>query len=63
MTMFASVAGSLRRFADFSGRASRAEFWTFFAFVLLANAVARLIDAMLGRGGYLPGPVAGPVGP
>ena len=47
----------LKKYADFSGRASVAEFWTFFLFVLLANAAARLVDALLGRG--LLGPVAG----
>lgn len=59
MFLFESAVHSLKRYADFSGRASRSEFWCFVAFVLLAQALARLLDMMFGRGGYLPGPVAG----
>lgn len=44
------------KYADFKGRASRAEFWTFFFFVLIAQAVARLIDLLLGSG-----PFGGPI--
>lgn len=62
MFLFQSALYTLRRYADFKGRASRNEFWCFFFFVLIAQAVARLVDAMIGRGGYLPGPVAGLVG-
>jgi uncharacterized membrane protein YhaH (DUF805 family) len=62
MMIFESALHTLKKYADFSGRASRSEFWYFFAFVLLAQAAARLLDAVFGRGGYLPGPVAGLVG-
>lgn len=41
MTFVDQVLQSLKKYADFSGRASRAEFWTFFVFVLLVSAVAR----------------------
>ena len=41
---------TLRKYADFSGRASRQEFWLFFAFVLLANALARIVGVMFGLG-------------
>ena len=58
---FQSVSHSLRNYANFSGRASRSEFWCFFFFVILAQAVARLLDAMLG-GFLLFGPVSGLVG-
>ena len=62
MVIFESALHTLKKYADFSSRASRSEFWYFFAFVLLAQAAARLLDALIGRGGYLPGPVAGLVG-
>lgn len=38
----------LRKYADFNGRASRAEFWTFVIFVTLLTFAAHQIDA--GRG-------------
>ena len=62
MIIFESALHTLKKYADFSSRASRSEFWYFFAFVLLAQAAARVLDAFFGRGGYLPGPVAGLVG-
>lgn len=62
MKLLESAFSTLRRYADFNGRASRQEFWYFFFFVILANAVARLVDLLLGARGYLPGPVSGLVG-
>lgn len=56
MTIFDQVIQTLKKYATFSGRASRSEFWTFFFFVMVAHAVARLVDALLGRGLMLPGP-------
>ena len=53
--MFESVLGTLKKYADFSGRASRQEFWLFFAFVLLANAAARIVGMMFGMGFALSG--------
>jgi uncharacterized membrane protein YhaH (DUF805 family) len=53
---FEQVTQSLKKYADFKGRASRSEFWTFFIFVLIAQAVARLVDALLGSS-----PLGGPV--
>jgi uncharacterized membrane protein YhaH (DUF805 family) len=58
MFLFQSAFYTLRKYADFSGRASRSEFWCFFFFVIVAQAVARVLDMFLGRGGYLPGPVS-----
>ena len=58
MKLFQSASHTLKKYFDFKGRASRSEFWYFFFFVLLVQAVARLIDAMLGVGFYLPGPVS-----
>jgi len=58
MGAFDQIIQSLKKYADFKGRASRSEFWTFFFFVLIAQAVARLFDVMLTGGSYLTGPVA-----
>jgi len=62
MVIFDSALHTLKKYADFSSRASRSEFWYFFAFVLIAQAVARLVDALFGHGSYLPGPVSSLVG-
>ena len=51
-----TIIQSLHKFADFNDRATRSEFWTFLAFVMVAQAGARLVDAYLGHG-----PLAGPV--
>lgn len=56
MGAFDQITQSLKKYADFKGRASRTEFWTFFIFVLIAQAVARLVDLLLGSG-----PLGGPV--
>jgi uncharacterized membrane protein YhaH (DUF805 family) len=40
----------LRRFADFSGRARRAEYWWFYLFVIIGFVVASVIDSLLGLG-------------
>ena len=58
MSAFGQVVQSLKKYADFKGRAARSEFWTFFFFVIIAQAVARLVDALLGAISYLPGPVS-----
>ena len=55
MRLFESALHTLKKYADFSGRASREEFWLFFAFVIIANAVAGLIGILLGMSGLLPG--------
>lgn len=46
--MFNSIAGSLGKYVDFSGRATRKEFWTFVLFVYVSIFVAGFIDAMAG---------------
>lgn len=58
MKLFESAFHTLKNYADFSGRASRSEFWYFFAFVLITQAVARVLDGFFGRGFYLPGPIS-----
>lgn len=40
----------LRRYAQFSGRAQRKEYWMFFLFVLIVFAIAMVIDNLLGFG-------------
>ena len=55
MKLFDSAIYTLKRYADFTGRASREEFWLFFAFVIVANALAGLVGALLGMRGLLPG--------
>lgn len=39
---------TLKKYADFSSRASREEFWCFFAFVIIVNALAGIVGAMFG---------------
>lgn len=58
MFLFESAVYTLRKYADFSSRASRSEFWCFFFFVLIAQAIARIADAMFG-GFLFFGPVSG----
>ena len=50
MFVFESAFQTLRKYADFNGRASRQEFWCFFAFVIIANAVTGLVGMLLGFG-------------
>ena len=45
------------KYADFTGRAPRAEFWWYFLAVIIASIVARIIDNILGMN------VMGPYGP
>ncbi|HEX6410936.1 MAG TPA: DUF805 domain-containing protein [Sphingomicrobium sp.] len=53
MKLLDSALYTLKKYADFSGRASREEFWCFFAFVIIANAVASLVGAVLRVGPML----------
>ena len=55
MFVFESAFQTLRKYADFNGRASRHEFWCFFAFVIIANAVTGLLGMLLGFGPALSG--------
>ena len=54
MFVFQSAIETLKKYADFNGRASREEFWCFFAFLIIANAVASFVGLLLGFGGALP---------
>lgn len=46
--MFASISGSLKKYADFSGRATRKEFWFFVLFLYIASFVAGIVDGLAG---------------
>jgi len=54
MFIFESALQTLKKYADFNGRASRQEFWCFFAFVIIANAVAGIVGMLFGVGRMLP---------
>ncbi len=58
MKLIESALFTLKKYADFSGRASREEFWLFFVFVIIANAVATLLGALLAVGPLISGAVA-----
>src|SRR3954471_8012455 len=55
MFVFESAFQTLKKYADFNGRASRHEFWCFFAFVIIANAVTGLVGMLLAFGPALSG--------
>ena len=46
--MFSTFTGSLKKYVDFSGRATRKEFWTFVFFYYLAAIVGGLVDGFIG---------------
>ncbi len=46
--MFSSFIGSLNKYVDFSGRATRKEFWSFVFFYYLSIFLAGIIDGLLG---------------
>lgn len=47
MTFTRSIRSCLGKYASFSGRASRSEYWWFFLFVFLTGAVAGVLDVQL----------------
>ena len=48
MTFGESIRICLTKYADFEGRASRAEYWWFFLFAMLAQAAGSIINSALG---------------
>ena len=46
--MIESIKGSLNKYVDFSGRATRKEYWTFYLFYIVAMFVSGFIGALLG---------------
>jgi uncharacterized membrane protein YhaH (DUF805 family) len=47
MTFKDAIAECLGKYATFTGRAARPEFWWFVLFLFLANAVLNLLDAAI----------------
>jgi uncharacterized membrane protein YhaH (DUF805 family) len=58
MFILASALETLKKYANFNGRASRQEFWCFFAFVIIANALSGLLGVLFGSGPAIGGLVA-----
>jgi uncharacterized membrane protein YhaH (DUF805 family) len=50
MFVFESAIQTLKKYAEFNGRASRQEFWCFLVFVIIANAVTGLVGILFGFG-------------
>ena len=48
MSFVQSVETCLKKYADFSGRASRSEYWWFFLFCFILGIMAQVIDSTLG---------------
>ena len=46
--MFNIFKGSLEKYVDFSGRATRKEFWTFVLFMYLSAFLAGIADGLIG---------------
>jgi uncharacterized membrane protein YhaH (DUF805 family) len=46
--MFNTFKGSLGKYVDFSGRATRKEFWTFVLFMYLSAFLAGIADGLIG---------------
>lgn len=47
--------GALKKYADFSGRARRQEYWMFILFYIIFTVVIGLVDNLLGIPGILSG--------
>lgn len=50
----------LKKYADFTGRSRRKEYWSFFLLCLVGAVVLSLVDGILGMGGMIGG-VYGPL--
>jgi uncharacterized membrane protein YhaH (DUF805 family) len=48
MTFQESITTCFRKYADFSGRASRSEYWWFMLFYFLASAACSIISQVVG---------------
>ena len=57
--MFSTFTSSLGKYVDFSGRATRKEFWTFVFFYYLAAIIGGFLDGLMGTGFAGPLLVAG----
>ena len=59
MTFTESVRSALTKYATFSGRACRSEYWWYVLFVFLVDAVSILLDQILGTAGEFDGSLFG----
>lgn len=59
-----AVSTCFRKYADFSGRASRSEFWFFYLFLVIVSVVLQVIENLIGISANIPGDETGayPVG-
>lgn len=48
--MINSIRGSLKKYVDFQGRATRKEFWLFVLFFYISTFVGGIIDGLSGTG-------------
>lgn len=55
MTFPEAVSSGLSKYATFSGRATRSEYWWFFLFTVLAQVVATFVDSSIGNSGLVAG--------
>ena len=58
MSIIESAFQGLKKYADFNGRASREEFWSFIGLVIILQAVAGFIGLVFGVGPLLSGIVS-----
>ena len=47
MELSQSIRTCLTKYATFSGRAQRSEYWYFFLFLMLANIIASVLDSVI----------------
>jgi uncharacterized membrane protein YhaH (DUF805 family) len=55
MSIFETAFQGLKKYADFQGRASRAEFWSFLGLVVILQALAGFVGLIFGVGPLLSG--------
>jgi len=53
MSVVESAFQGLKKYADFNGRASREEFWSFFGLVIILQALAGFVGLLFGLGPLL----------
>jgi uncharacterized membrane protein YhaH (DUF805 family) len=58
MTFTGAISDAFSKYATFSGRSSRAAYWWFYLFALIAVIAALVIDVAIGTGGIVYGLVA-----
>ena len=53
MNFSAAISTCLSKYATFSGRASRSEYWWFYLFITLMSWAASVVGSMTGNGDWL----------